>query len=158
MSISANSKILASDVSGKIDTAGTGLTKSGTTLSLASLHSANATIGASSAGTLAYSGTFTMPYITRDVYGRVTGGGTRTLTMPAKPSGGTATAVGNVVSGNPTGNSFTLPSGGTWRYLAFTHNDVYVYSPTGSSASGGATISLTNGYPKNIIYIAVRVA
>lgn len=69
-----------------------------------------------------------------------------------------ATVTPSVVSGNPTGSSFTLPSGGTWRYLAFTHNDVYVYSPTGSSASGGATISLTDKYPKNIIYIAVRVA
>lgn len=74
MAISQNSKILASDVSGKIDTAGTGLTKSGTTLALAALHSANATIGSSSAQTLSYSGTFTIPYVTRDTYGRVSGG------------------------------------------------------------------------------------
>lgn len=137
MSISANSKILASDVSGKIDTAGTGLTKSGTTLSLASLHSANSTIGSSSAQTLSYSGTFTIPYVTRDVYGRVSGGGTRTITMPAKPSGGTSTAVSNVMAwgyfsgtfkstngsgkhnvdndGGYKNTTVTPPSGGTWR-------------------------------------------
>ena len=40
MAISASSKILASDVSGKVDTAGTGLTKSGTTLSLATVVTA----------------------------------------------------------------------------------------------------------------------
>lgn len=40
MAISSGSKILASDVSAKIDTAGTGLTKSGTTLSLATVVTA----------------------------------------------------------------------------------------------------------------------
>lgn len=40
MSISSGSKILASDVSTKIDTAGTGLTKDGTTLSLATVVTA----------------------------------------------------------------------------------------------------------------------
>lgn len=128
MSISANSKILASDVSGKIDTAGTGLTKSGTTLSLASLHSAASTIGSSSAQTLTYSGTFTIPYVTRDVYGRVSGGGTRTITMPAKPSGGTSTAVSAIIVSTPietygggkreaTGY-YTFPSGGSWRWAS----------------------------------------
>ena len=69
-----------------------------------------------------------------------------------------ANCVVDVASGCPAGNSFTLPSGGTWKYIAFTHNDVYVYSPTGSMASGGTTITLTYGYPKTIIYFAVRVA
>ena len=40
MAISSGSKILASDVSAKIDTAGTGLTKDGTTLSLATVVTA----------------------------------------------------------------------------------------------------------------------
>lgn len=69
-----------------------------------------------------------------------------------------ANCVVDVASGCPAGNSFTLPSGGTWKYIAFTHNDVYVYSPTGSMASGGTTITLTSGYPKIIIYFAVRVS
>ena len=45
MAISAKSKILASDVSGKVDTAGTGLSKSGTSLSLAYFHSASGSAG-----------------------------------------------------------------------------------------------------------------
>lgn len=150
MSISANSKILASDVSGKIDTAGTGLTKSGTTLSLASLHSANGTIGSSSAQTLSYSGTFTIPYVTRDVYGRVSGGGTRTITMPAKPSGGTATAIGNVASayGSTVSNCtysksgdygrVKLPSGGQWRYFAWGGNEIN----GANTVAGGSTINV----------------
>lgn len=109
MAISASSKILASDVSGKIDTAGTGLTKSGTTLSLASLHSAASTIGSSSAQTLAYSGTFTIPYIKRDVYGRVSGGGTRTITMPAASSGYPQICYAR--------GKLTIPNGGTWMWV-----------------------------------------
>lgn len=113
MAISASSKILASDVSGKIDTAGTGLTKSGTTLSLASIHSAASTIGSSSAQTLAYSGTFTIPYITRDTYGRVTGGGTRNITMPAASST-KPTSLTYAYAENTGSSGLTLPSGGTW--------------------------------------------
>ena len=71
MAISANSKILASDVSGKIDTAGTGLSKSGTTLSLATVVTAG-NAGPTANATLSYGGTFTVPYITYDAYGRVT--------------------------------------------------------------------------------------
>ena len=149
MSITANSKILASDVSGKIDTAGTGLTKSGTTLSLASLHSANATIGASSAGTLAYSGTFTMPYITRDIYGRVTGGGTRTLTMPAKP-----TSMPQVAITTPTTTSFSLPSGGQWTYLCVRTEGDTNKAIAGTNA-GGTTITFGHQYP---VVLSIRTA
>ena len=123
MALSKNSKILASDVSGAIKSitrsgttftytkldgttgtftqqdnnttysAGTGISLSSNAFSLASLHSAAATIGSSSAQTLTYSGTFTIPYVTRDVYGRVSGGGTRTITMPAAPSASLSTVV-----------------------------------------------------------------
>ena len=154
MSISASSKILASDVSGKIDTAGTGLSKSGTSLSLASLHSANATIGSSSAQTLAYSGTFTIPYVTRDTYGRVTGGGTRTITMPATPSGGTADIVStdsvSVYKGAPY-QSWTLPSGGTWKYYRTYWNDGAT-SIEAYSVAGGTSLAST------LAGIAIKVA
>lgn len=63
-----------------------------------------------------------------------------------------------VVTGEVSGKSFTLPSGGTWRYLAFTHNDVYVYDPTAGQAAGGTTITINYGYPVTIVYIAVRIA
>jgi hypothetical protein len=63
-----------------------------------------------------------------------------------------------VVTGEVSGNSFTLPAGGTWKYLAFTHNDVYVYDPRAGQAAGGTTITITYGYPITIVYIAIRVA
>lgn len=167
MALTKGNKIAVSDVTTalgtKIDTAGTGLSKSGTSLALSTLHSENSTIGSSSAQTLAYSGTFTIPYITRDTYGRVSGGGTRTITMPAKPSSGAATTLSNVavltrvssqMSQKTCTNigSFTvsysnadsdgdypitikLPSGGTWRWLGI---EVQKFS-CGNSA-GGTTI------------------
>lgn len=69
-----------------------------------------------------------------------------------------ATTTPNVVTGEVSGNSFTLPSGGTWKYMTFTHNDVYVYSPYGGTAAGGTTVTRTGGYPVHIIYIAIRVS
>ena len=150
MSITAKSKILASDVSGKIDTAGTGLTKSGTTLSLASLHSAASTIGSSSAQTLAYSGTFTIPYVTRDVYGRVSGGGTRTITMPAAPSGGSATMISNCGASTKGSGSLYLPSGGTWVY--YTEGGTTQYAGT---ASGGTKINAAGDGTYYGIYVRI---
>ena len=41
------------------------------------------TIGSSTNETLSHGGTFTVPYVTKVAKGRVTGGGTRTMTMPA---------------------------------------------------------------------------
>lgn len=79
----------------------------------------------------------------------------------ATASSGTAYSAArltNVAAGKVSGNSFTLPDGGTWRYMTFTHNDVYVYSPYGGSAAGGTKITRSGGYPQNIIYIAVRCA
>ena len=49
---------------------------------LASITTAG-TIGSSTNETLTDGGTFTIPYVTKDAKGRVTGGGTRTMTMPA---------------------------------------------------------------------------
>lgn len=150
MALNSGSKIEVADITSalgfKIDTAGTGLSKSGTSLALASLHSAASTIGSSSAQTLSYSGTFTIPYVTRDIYGRVSGGGTRTITMPSAPSGGTATALSNFVvakygscSGGSIKNStFTFPSGGTWRYALLADSTEYEIG----TSSGGSQISV----------------
>lgn len=161
MALSQNSKILVSDIntalSGKIDTAGTGLSKSGTTLALASVVTAG-NAGPSANATLAYSGTFTVPYITYDAYGRVTGRTNRTMTMPAAPSGGTATAISNVCCGgrNSRGDFYgiynctttqqnngtqsksyyiVVPSGGTWAYM--NHNGAGTVSGGGRIVVGG---------------------
>lgn len=125
MAISASSKILASDVTNalgkKIDTAGTGLSKSGTTLALATVVTAG-TVGGTSGATLNFSSTFTTPYVTYDAYGRITGGGTRTLTLPAAPTSvSKATTVPNFTA--VTNNSATLPSGGTWRCIRIIFSD-----------------------------------
>ena len=122
MALNSGSKIEVADITSalgsKIDTAGTGLSKSGTSLAPCSLHSAASTIGSSSAQTLAYSGTFTIPYVSYDEHGRVSGGGTRTLTMPSAPSGGTATAVSGVAVVKQNSGNWSIPSGGTWKYFA----------------------------------------
>lgn len=161
MALSQNSKILVSDIntalSGKIDTAGTGLSKSGTTLALASVVTAG-NAGPSANATLAYSGTFTVPYITYDAYGRVTGNANRTMTMPAASSSSITTcrytrAHDNATTGSNSGFSSIryvdmsaydgvyckLPSGGTW----FCWHDRYFYILSGGSeVSGGSATAV----------------
>ena len=72
--------------------------------------------------------------------------------MPAKPSGGTATALSNVAVARADGQgtnysngsisqyTFTLPSGGQWRYL-LTCSGGASYTNCGTIA-GGSSISL----------------
>ena len=113
MALSQGSVITISDINTefdtKIDSAGTGLSKSGTSLSLASLHSASGNAGPTANATPAYGDTFTVPYITYDVYGRITGRTNRTVKIPAAPTvtniSGTAakaTAIPNVAMMNTT--------------------------------------------------------
>ena len=152
MALSKSSKILIDDIntalSGKIDTAGTGLTKSGTSLALATCGSAG-TAGPSANATLAYSGTFTVPYITYDAYGRVTGRTNMTMTMPAAPSGGSAESFSNFVvshydncsGGSVSSGSYKFPSGGTYRYIIVLPGG-YSIGGRCNTASGGSTVSL----------------
>ena len=164
MALSKSSKILIDDIntalSSKIDTAGTGLSKDGTTLALASVVTAG-NAGPSANATLAYSGTFTVPYITYDAYGRVTGRTNRTMTMPAAPSGGAVQGYVSNTSGllNSYSHSGTinLPSGGTYAIMrtymkttgsgANTEREGVIQSYT---ASGGSTVTG--------VAIAIRVA
>lgn len=169
MALNSGSKIEVADITSalgsKIDTAGTGLSKSGTSLALASLHSAASTIGSSSAQTLAYSGTFTIPYVTRDIYGRVSGGGTRTITMPSAPSGGTATALSNFVvayyktcsGGSIQSALFTFPSGGTWRYAIIADSTIYKVGTTSGNSSISTNLT-SQGETYGGCLIGVRIA
>ena len=154
----------------KIDTAGAGLSKDGTSLALASLHSASGMAGPSANATPAYGATFTVPQINYDTYGRVTGHSNRTVKIPDAPSGGTATAISNVVcfhnktlygggsiSEGRYDYTLTLPSGGTWRayyYYGIDSGDYVDYSRTVTQVAGGKTIS---GY-STLRGIAIRVA
>ena len=164
MALSQNSKILIDDIntalSGKIDTAGTGLSKSGTTLALASVVTAD-NAGPTANATLSYGGTFTVPYITYDAYGRVTGRTNRTMTMPAAPSGGAVQGYVSNTSGalNSYSHSGTinLPSGGTYAIMrtytrtsgsgANAESDGWIQSYT---ASGGSKVTG--------VAIAIRIA
>lgn len=65
--------------------AGTGLSISGNTISHASYGTAG-TYGPSANATLTWSGTFTVPYVTTNAQGHITGSGVRTFTMPANPN------------------------------------------------------------------------
>ena len=102
----------------KIDSAGTGLSKSGTSLSLASLHSASGSAGPTANATPAYGATFTVPQINYDTYGRLTGYTNRTVKIPATPTitnisgtAATATATPNVYFISSYNTKPTIPSG-----------------------------------------------
>ena len=60
---------------------------------------------------LGYGATFTVPQVNYDAYGRVTGHTNRTVKIPAASSGYPTVFV---ISSS---GKFTLPSGGTWRYM-----------------------------------------
>ena len=86
-------------------------------------------------------GTFTVPYITYDAYGRVTGKTNRTITLPAAPTSVSSATTASSTTSTPNmvtaymlemggsgasssgcsinGYRVTIPSGGTWRYLWF---------------------------------------
>lgn len=67
--------------------AGTGLSLSGTAFN--HLNSITAgSVGPNSNATLIFSGTFTVPQVTYDAQGHISGVATRTFTMPAEPTGG----------------------------------------------------------------------
>mgnify|MGYP006991727531 CR=1 FL=1 len=126
-------------------------------------------------------GTFTVPYITYDAYGRVTGRTNRTTTLPAAPtsvsSATTATkattvpnfavavANGNKCSGGSVSNKvWTLPSGGTWRYITICGVGTSLGAGYCGTKAGGSTLALhnseggSNGNDYSYNHIAIRVA
>lgn len=86
--------------------AGTGLSLSGTTFN----HSNSVTAGTAqgdASKTLSFGGTFTIPTVTYDAQGHVTGKGTTTMTMPATPT----TVSGNAGSATKLQNARTISLG-----------------------------------------------
>ena len=106
MALSTGSTILVNDIStaldGKIDTAGTGLTKDGTSLALAIVTTSGGTAGPTANATPNFGATFTVPNVVYDEYGRVTGHTNYTVKIPAAPAGANPQAYVNAVwkSGN----------------------------------------------------------
>ena len=88
--------------------------------------------------------------------------------MPSAPSGGTATAVSNVLvvygksytsadifgGGSYKTGVYTFPTGGTWRYIK-TNSGSYT---SGGQCSGGATLTLSFDGQSDHIIMAIRVA
>ena len=183
MAISASNKILASDVTTalgtKIDTAGTGLSKSGTTLALATFVTAG-NAGPTANATPAFGATFTVPYSTYDAYGRVTGKTNRTVKIPAAPTSVSsattattatkATTVPNVKAAVAKNESTSVygvyaPSGGTWYCYAVcrlvsNNGDDDVTNTVSKSASGGTRIWGSNpNYTYSVVNsICIRTA
>ena len=98
--------------------AGTGLTGGGNlsanrTLSLATSGVTAGSYGPSANASPAHSGTFSVPYVTVDTYGRVTSASTKTITLPAAPtlSGGSAAAADATVVGGVTVSGHTVTVG-----------------------------------------------
>ena len=146
MALTSGSKILVSDIStalgGKIDTAGTGLSKSGTTLALATVTTSGGTAGPTANATPSYGSTFTVPKVVYDKYGRVTGHTNYTVKIPAAPSGGTATAVSNVAVVSQSTGSWSIPSGGTWKYFAYGYGaDTSEREFKSGTVAGGSAVS-----------------
>lgn len=139
--------------------AGTGLSLSSNEFSLATVVTAG-NAGPTANASPAHGGSFVVPYITYDAYGRVTGRTNRTITLPAASSGVVQGYVSNT-SGNMSGSSFsgtiTLPSGGTYAIIrayressgsgANTEYDGYIQAYT---AAGGSTVTG--------VAIAIRIA
>lgn len=134
-----------------VTAAGTGLKQSTNTLSLATVVTAG-DAGPTSNATPAFGATFTVPYITYDAYGRVTGRTNRTVKIPAAPTSVTtatkATTTPNVYVASI--NKPTLPSGGTWKYFMKVTG---AGETTTGTASGGTQLASDYRY-----VIAIRTA
>lgn len=68
-------------------TGGTGITLSGSSFNLTSgVVTAATNVGNNNTTSLGFGNTFTIPYFSVDTYGRVTGTGTKTMTLPSNPN------------------------------------------------------------------------
>ena len=125
--------------------AGTGLSLSGTTFK----HSNSVTAGTAqgdASKTLTFGGTFTVPTVTYDAQGHVTGKGTTTMTMPANPNTDTKVTQ-TLTSSNASYPLLLAPSGQT------------VTTTTTARFASGVTLNpSTNTIAANISGSAAKVA
>lgn len=138
---SGNIIIKAPTSSGGTYSAGTGLSLSGTTFN----HSNSVTAGTAqgdASKTLTFGGTFTVPTVTYDAQGHVTGKGTTTMTMPANPNTDTKNTAGS------TDTSSKIFLIGAKSQAAnpqtYSHDTAYV-GTDGCLYSGGTKVSV-NGH------------
>ena len=138
---SGNIVIKAPTSSGGTYSAGTGLSLSGTTFN----HSNSVTAGTAqgdASKTLTFGGTFTIPTVTYDAQGHVTGKGTTTMTMPANPNTDTKNTAGSTDT-----SSKIFLIGATSQPAnpqTYSHDTAYV-GTDGCLYSGGTKVSV-NGH------------
>ena len=203
MAVSQNSKILASDISGAIKSitrsgttftyttvsggtgtftqqdnnttysAGTGLSLSSNKFSISNSGVTAGSYGPSANATPAYGATFNVPYVTVDATGRVTAASTKTVKIPAKPSGGSAESISNVAGygwkinslqgsyniTNATGTSGKLPSGGTWfcYVVGGASGAGNVFTKAGGSSVSGVVLDNGENYDYGSL-LAIRIS
>ena len=142
---SGNIVIKAPTSSSGTYSAGTGLSLSGTTFN----HSNSVTAGTAqgdASKTLTFGGTFTVPTVTYDAQGHVTGKGTTTMTMPANPNTDTKVTQ-TLTSSNASYPLLLAPSGQT------------VTTTTTARFASGVTLNpSTNTIAANISGNAAKVA
>ena len=127
--------------------AGTGIVVADDTVGLANSGVTSGSYGPSANATATHSGSFSVPYITVDSYGRVTGASTKTITLPSSGNTNWTTGIVAGASGATSNSSQTNP------YIAVKDNSTYRSqirlvgggaTSVQSDASGNITISSTN--------------
>lgn len=115
-------------------TAGTGISLSGTTINHSNSVTADTAAGDANK-TLTYGGTFTIPSVTYDAQGHITGKGSTTMTMPATPT---------AVSGNA-GSATKLQTARTIDGVSFngTANITHYGECTTAAATQAKVVSVT---------------
>ena len=132
-------------------TADTGIKLNGTKFQHTNAVTAGTAQGDASK-TLSWGGTFTIPTVTYDAQGHITGKGTTTMTMPSNPNTDTHHTAKNIVGASTTATANATSSNGS-TYLNLIENgavrSTHKISGSGattvaSDSSGNITISSTN--------------
>ena len=93
--INDNLDEIATAVATKVDTAGTGLTKSGTTLAITNTEVTAGSYGPSENKSPSFGGNFNVPYVTVNEQGQLTAASTKVITLPTVFDSGWQTPVPN---------------------------------------------------------------
>ncbi len=126
--------------------AGTGLSLSSTTFSLATSGATAGSYGPSANATPSHGGTFSVPYVTVDTYGRVTSISTKTITLPADSNTDTKiklTSKTDNVNYKLALGPGTISSG--TAYEGFYYTDLY-YNPSTKILTLGPSTTTNNIY------------
>lgn len=108
--------------------------------------------GPAAGGTLTYGGTFDVPYVTVDKYGRLTAGSTKTFTMPAQYVHPSTSGNKHIPSGGSSGQYLKWSSDGTatWSTIAAadlpSHTHAYIPLSGSTAVTGEISTAAWNGF------------